>query len=197
MIRTEDTDALRRARRRSNTLLLVLAVGLSVFCSAAGALYYVLRPATLRMAVGPPGSTDHNVIQAMADIFASESKTFRLSPVPAQGAAEALALLTAGKADVAIGRGDLAMPSGAQILAVVRKNYAVLWAPSGKSIKRKSVREIKEIADLAGVTVGVIGQTPANTALLRVILTGSGIDADRVAFSQFAPEKIAELARDL
>jgi TRAP transporter TAXI family solute receptor len=197
MIRSEDTEALRRARRRSNTLLLVLAVGLSVFGSAAGALYYVLRPATLRVAVGPAGSTDHKLIEAMAEIFARESKTVRLSPVSAQGAAEALALLTAGKVDLAIGRGDLAMPSEAQILAVVRKNYAVLWTPSGKSIKRKSGRKIKTIADLTGLTVGVIGQTPANTALLRVILAGSGIDADKVAFSQFAPEKITELARDL
>src|SRR3954469_13910135 len=103
MIRSEDTDALRRARRRSNTLLLVLAIGLGVFCSAAGALYYVLQPATLRIAVGPRESTDHKLIQAMADIFATESKTVRLSAVPAPGGTEALALLTAGKADVAVG----------------------------------------------------------------------------------------------
>jgi len=33
-----------------------------VFCAAAGALYYTLRPVTLRIAVGPAGSNDHKVI---------------------------------------------------------------------------------------------------------------------------------------
>jgi TRAP-type uncharacterized transport system, periplasmic component len=149
----ETSDAARRRRRRSNSLLLVLAVGFLVFGAAAGALYYVLRPVTLRIAVGPPGSDDHKVIQAMAEAFASESRTVRLSPITTDGAVEALALLGAGKADLAVGRGDLEMPADAQTVAIVRKNFVVLWSPSGlagKSSKRKPTPKIKEIADLAG-----------------------------------------------
>ena len=108
---SSDTDKnshdLRRRRTRSSSLLLVLALGFIVFCTAAGALYFVLQPVTLRIAVGPPGSDDHKVIQAMAEVFASESRTVRLSPITTQGAVEALALLGAGKADLAVGRGDL------------------------------------------------------------------------------------------
>src|SRR5437763_2348158 len=103
------SDAARRRRRRSSTLLLVLAVGFLVFGVVAGALYYALRPVTLRIAVGPPGSDDHKVVLAMADAFASEGKV-RLSPITVEGAVEALTLLGAGKADVAVGRGDLEMP---------------------------------------------------------------------------------------
>src|ERR1700730_16658244 len=55
----ETSDAARRRRKRSNSLLLVLARGILVFAAAAGALYYALRPVTLRIAVGPPGSDDH------------------------------------------------------------------------------------------------------------------------------------------
>src|SRR5213076_1432159 len=149
----ETADAARRLRRRSNTLLLVLAVGFLVFGAAAGALYYVLRPVTLRIAVGPPGSDDHKVIQAMAEAFASESRTVRLSPITTDGAVEALALLGADKADLAVGRADLEMPADAQTVAIVRKNFVVLWAPSGlaaKTSKRKPAAKIKEIADLAG-----------------------------------------------
>ncbi|MGY8685275.1 TAXI family TRAP transporter solute-binding subunit [Bradyrhizobium sp. UFLA05-153] len=194
------TDAARRQRRRSNLLLLVLAVGCLVFGAAAGALYYALRPEVLRIAVGPPGSDDHKVVQAMADAFASESRTVRLSPIKADGAAEALALLGAGKADLAVGRGDLEMPADAQTVAVVRKNFVVLWSPSGlagKSSKRKHAPKIKEITDLAGRRVGVIGRTPANAALLRVILSASGVEADKVAVTHFATDHIEELARDL
>jgi hypothetical protein len=79
-------DAARRGRRRRKSLLLMLAVGLLVFIAAAGALYYVLRPVTLRIAVGPPGSNDHKVIEAMAEAFATESGTLRLSPITTPGA---------------------------------------------------------------------------------------------------------------
>jgi len=64
----------------------------------------------------------------------------------------------------------------------VRKNFVVLWAPSGladKSSKRKPAPKIQEIADLAGHRVGVIGLTPANVTLLRVILSASGVEADK------------------
>jgi hypothetical protein len=74
----ETSDAARRRRRRSNSLLLVLAVGFIVFGAAAGALYYELQPVTLRIAVGPPESDDHKVIQAMAAALTSESRTVRL-----------------------------------------------------------------------------------------------------------------------
>jgi TRAP transporter TAXI family solute receptor len=196
---TETSDAARRRRRRNNSLLLVLAVGFLVFGAAAGALYYALRPVTLRIAVGPPGSDDHKVIQAMAEVFASESRTDRLSPITTDGAVEALALLGAGKADLAVGRADLEMPADAQTVAIVRKNFVVLWAPSGpagKSSKRKPAAKIKEIADLAGHKVGIIGRTPASAALLRVILSAAGVAADKVAVTQFGTDHIEELARD-
>ncbi len=180
----ETSDAARRRRKRSNSLLLVLAVGFLVFGAAAGALYYALRPVTLRIAVGPPGSDDHKVIQAMAEAFASESRTVRLSPITTDGAVEAVALLGAGKADLAVGRGDLEMPADAQTVAIVRKNFVVLWSPSGlagKRSKRKPAPKIKEIA---------------NATLLRVILSASGVEADKVADTQFGTDQIEELARD-
>ena len=200
---SSDTDKnshdLRRRRTRSSSLLLVLALGFVVFCAAAGVLYFLLQPVTLRIAVGPPGSEDDKAIEAMAEVFASESRTVRLSPITTQGAVEALALLGAGKTDLAVGRGDLQMPADAQVLAVLRKNYAVLWSPSGlagKGSKRKHAGKIEEIADLAGHRIGVIGRTPANVALLRVVLSASGVDADKVAIEQFGPDQIEELARD-
>ena len=191
-------DAARRERRTRHSLLLLLLVGCLVFGVVAGALYYALRPVTLRIAVGPPGSDDHKVVLAMADAFASEGK-IRLSPITVEGAVEALTLLGAGKADVAVGRGDLEMPPNAQIVAILRKNFVVLWSASGaagKSSRKKPGPKIKEIADLEGHTVGVIGRTEANVALLRVVLSASGVEADKVAVTQFGTDEIDKLARD-
>ena len=197
--KSEASDGARRRRRRSNKLFLILAIGFLVFCAAAGGLYYALKPVTLRIAVGPPGSDDHKVVQAMAEAFAGESRTVRLSSITSDGAIEALALLRAGKADLAVGRGDLEMPVDAQTIAILRKNFVVLWVPSGladKNSKRKPTPKIEEIADLAGHRVGVIGRTPANAALLRVILTASGVKQDKVAETQFSTDQIEELAGD-
>src|SRR6476646_3798994 len=92
----EIRDVSGRLRKRRNSLLLLLLADLLVFAAAAGGLIYALRPATLRIAVGPPGSDDQKLIQAMADTFASESRTVKLSPITTDGAVEALALLGAG-----------------------------------------------------------------------------------------------------
>jgi TRAP transporter TAXI family solute receptor len=195
----ETSEAIRRSRRRRNSLLLVLAVGFLVFGAAAGALYYALRPVTLRIAVGPPGSDDHRLILAMAEAFASDGGAVRLSPITTDGAAEALALLGAAKADLAVARGDLNMPADAQTIAIVRQNFVVLWSPSGlpsKGSKKQPAPKIKELADLAGHRVGVIGRTAANVALLRVILDGSGVASDLVAVTQFGTDQIEEMARD-
>jgi TRAP transporter TAXI family solute receptor len=174
-------------------------MGFVAFGAATAALYFVLQPETLRIAVGPAGSDDHQVVKAMAEAFGEESKTVRLSPITTGGAVESLALLGAGKTDLAIGRGDLGMPADAQTLAVLRKNYVVLWTPSGRSgkdSKNKATGKIGEIADLAGHKVGIIGKTGANLALLRTILAGSGAEPDKVTTVQFGTDEIEKLAQD-
>jgi TRAP transporter TAXI family solute receptor len=186
-------------RKRGNYALLILAAGFLLFGVAAGGLYYVLRPVTLRIAVGPPGSEDQKLVVALAQIFALDASPVRLSPITTQGAAESIALLAASKTDLAVARGDLDMPANAESVAILRKNVVVLWAPSGlppKGSKKQPAPKIKGIDDLAGHRVGVIGRTQANATLLRVILTESGVNPDKVAITQFATDQIAELARD-
>jgi TRAP transporter TAXI family solute receptor len=193
------SDQLRNPHdRRQRKLLIVLALGFVAFSAAAAALFFVLQPETLRIAVGPTGSDDHQVVQAMADAFGEESRTVRLSPITTGGAAESLALLAAGETDLAVGRGDLGMPADAQTLAVLRKNYVVLWSPTGRrgKVSKKAFSKIGEIADLAEHKIGIVGRTGANLAVLRIILEGSGVQPDKVATAQFGTEEIEKLAQD-
>jgi TRAP transporter TAXI family solute receptor len=188
-----------RRRKRRNSLLMLLVAGSLVFASAAGGLYYALRPVTLRIAVGPPGSDDQKLIQAMAETFDRDRNALRLSPIVTEGATQSLALLGASKADLAVARGDLDMPGEAEAVVIVRNNVVVLWSPSGlpgRGSKKQTALKIKTIDELEGRRVGVIGKTPANIALLRMILTESGVAPDKVAVTQFGTNQIEELARD-
>ena len=79
---TNDNPAPSRQRRkRKSYALLILAAGMLAFCVAAGTLYYVLRPTTLRIAVGPAGSEDQKLVQLMAQTFAREGSPVRLAPI--------------------------------------------------------------------------------------------------------------------
>jgi TRAP transporter TAXI family solute receptor len=188
----------RPRRKRKSYALLILAAGMLAFAVAAGTLYYVLRPTTLRIAVGPPGSEDQKLIQLMTQTFARDGSAVRLSPITTEGTAESIALFTAGKADLAVARGDLNLPENAESVAILRKNVVVLWSAPGLPAKGKkqSSPKVKTLDALAGHRIGVIGRTEANVKLLRVILQESGIDPEKVAISQFATNQIGEMARD-
>jgi len=195
----EQAQISRKRRKRKSYSLLILAVGIFLFGVAAGTLYLALRPVTLRIAVGPPGSDDQKLVQALAQTFARDRSPVRLSPITTEGTTEAIALFAASKADLAVARGDLNLPANAEAVAIVRKNVVVLWAPSGlppKGPKKPPAPKIKAIDDLAGHRIGVIGRTQANVTFLRVILTESGVNSDKVAVTQFATNQISELARD-
>src|SRR5215213_370769 len=189
----------RRRRRQKGYALLILAAGMLAFCAVAGSLYYVLRPTTLRIAVGPAGSEDQKLVQLMAQTFARDGGSVRLSLVTTEGTTESIALFTAGKADLAVARGDLDLPANAQSVAILRKNVVVLWAPSGlapKGSKKGPAPKIKTLDELAGHKVGVVGRTQANVTLLRTILTEAGIKADKVTVVQFGTNQLAEMAKD-
>lgn len=196
---TDSSARLRRRRKQRSYALLILAAGMLAFGAAAGTLYYVLRPTTLRIAVGPAGSEDQKLVQLMAQTFAREGSSVRLSLVTTEGTQESINLFSAGKADLAVARGDLNLPANAESVAILRKNLVVLWAPSGlsaKGSKKQPAPKIKTLDELAGHRVGVIGRTQANVTLLRAILKESGVNPDKVAISQFATNQIGEMAKD-
>lgn len=193
-----DTGPSPRGRNQSSPFLL-LAAALLIFAAIAGTALLLLRPTTLRIAVGPPGSDDQKLIQALAQSFAHEGGPVRLTIVSTAGTVESVGLLGSEEADLAVVRADEDMPNGTEAVAILRKNVVVLWAPSGaprKGSKKESKSKIKQIGDLEGHRIGVVGRTKVNLALLRVILTESGVNPDKVAVAQFSTSQIAEMLRD-
>jgi len=83
-------DLALRGRKSRGAPFLVLAAGLLFFAAAVGVAFIMLRPTTLRIAVGPSGSDDQQLIQALAQNFASESAGVRLTVIPTAGPVDSL-----------------------------------------------------------------------------------------------------------
>jgi TRAP transporter TAXI family solute receptor len=188
-----------RGRPKRNYRLLLVAAGLLIFAAIAGTALLLLRPTTLRIAVGPAGSDDQKLIQLIAQTFARDHNAIRLSVITTPGAAESITVFKSGKADLAVARADQDLPANAESVAILRKNVVVLWAPSGpapKGSKAKPTPKIKSVDELVGRRVGIVGRSDSNVKLLRTILTEAGINADKVTVTQFGINQLAEMARD-
>jgi TRAP transporter TAXI family solute receptor len=183
-------------RRQQSSPFLVLAACLMIFAAAVGTAFLLLRPTTLRIAVGPSGSDDSKLIQALAQNFANDASPVRLSVITTAGPVDSIAVLKAGKADLAVARTDEEMAEGTESVAVLRKNMVVLWAAAARKAKKQARSKIRAIDDLPGHRVGVVGRTDVNPKLLRVILKESGVDPAKVAISQFSADQVAEMVRD-
>jgi TRAP transporter TAXI family solute receptor len=187
----------RSANRKA--MFVTLAGILALAGTLAGAYYFAMRPEMLRIAVGPANSDDVKVVQALTQAFTQVHSHIRLRPIQTEGAAASSQALADGKADLAIIRGDLDVPKDAEAVATLRKNVAVLWVPppaKGKGRGKKADPKITKIAELAGHRVGVVGRTPANVNLLKVILQQSGVDPGKVEIVQFPASEAADAIRN-
>jgi TRAP transporter TAXI family solute receptor len=181
----------RSAKRKA--MFITLAGTLALVGAVSSAYYFAMRPVTLRIAVGPPNSDDLKVVQTLTQSFAHSH--VRLRPLQTDGASASAAALADGKADLAIIRGDLDVPKNAQAVATLRKNVAVLWVPP--QVKgQKAGPKITKIQQLAGRRIGVVGRTPANVNLLKVILAQYGVDASKLEIVQFPASEAAEAIRN-
>lgn len=185
----------RSARRK--LALVLLAGALALVGTVAGIYYYTMRPELLQVAVGPPNSDDAKVVQGLVQAFARSHKQIRLHQLPTDGVEASAKALSDGEADLAIIRGDLDVPKNAQAVATLRKSVAVLWVPpkpKGKNAGAKAAA-IKNIAQLAGRRVGVVGLTQANVNLLKVILQQYSVDPARVDIVQFSTTEVSQAIR--
>ena len=183
--------------RKKGSPFLMLAAGLLLFAAIGGAGFLMLRPTPLRIAVGPSGSDDQELIQALAHSF--EGSPVKLLPVVTAGPVESIALLGAGEAELAVARADEEMPDGTESVAILRKNVVVLWSPSGlprKGSRSEPKAKIKTLEELTGHRIGVVGRTQVNVVLLRLILKESGVNPDKVTVAQFGTNQITEMVRD-
>jgi TRAP transporter TAXI family solute receptor len=175
----------------------MLAVILAIIGAIIAGYHFAMRPVILRIAVGPANSDDIKVVQALSQAFTQTHAHIRLHPITTDGAAASALALADGKVDLAVIRGDLDVPKNAEAVATLRKNVVVLWVPPpAKGKGKKAGPKITKIDQLAGRRIGVVGRTPANVNLLKVILQQYGVDPNKVEITQFPVGEADEAIRN-
>ena len=178
----------RRLRIMAGHTWLTTTVAL-LLCGGAGAVIYILanQPTELTVAVGPANSEDTRIVQLIAAQLARDQSNIRLQvSVATDGPTEAAKALEDGRADLAVIRRDSGTPKNGQAIAILRKNVVVFVVPSaakaakgGKATAAKG-KPIEKIEQMPGRRLGVVGRSPRNIDLLKVILRQYNIDPDKI-----------------
>jgi TRAP transporter TAXI family solute receptor len=154
-------------------LRLVLLVGVIGLASGASLLAYryYARPVTLSVAVGSIDGEAAKAMSAIASRLASDNAPVRLKVIDSGTALEAANMFSAGKADLAVVRGDVGDLSQAQAVVVVSHVVVLMIVPPGSAID--------SIDKLKGRRVGVIGGE-ANAKIVDVLSREFGLDRAKV-----------------
>src|SRR5580704_18238566 len=150
--------------------LLLGALGVATGASLLAYRYYT-RPATLSVAVGSIDGEAAKAMSAIASRLASTNAPVRLKVIDSGTALEAANTFAAGKADLAVVRGDVGDLSQARAVVVVSHMVVLIVAPPGSTIDG--------IDKLKGRRVGVIGGD-VNAKIVDVLSKTYGLDRTKV-----------------
>jgi len=154
-------------------LRFVLIAGVAVLASGAGLLAYryYTHPVALTVAVGSIDGEAAKAMSAIASKLVSINAPVRLTVIDTGTALDAGKTFAAGKADLAVVRGDIGDLSQAQAVVVVSHMVALLIAPPGSSIDG--------IDKLKGKSIGVIGGE-TNSKLVDALSKEYGLVREKV-----------------
>src|ERR1700690_1348507 len=154
-------------------LRFVLLVGVIALASGASLLAYryFTRPVTLSVAVGSIDGEAALAMSAIASRLVSTNAPVRLKVIDSGTALEAANAFAAGKADLAVVRGDVGDLSQAQAVVVASHVVVLLIAPPGSTIE--------SIDKLNGRRVGVVGGE-TNAKIVEVLSREYGLDRAKV-----------------
>ena len=154
-------------------LRFVLIAGIAILATGAGLFgyRYYTHPVTLTVAVGSIDGEAAKAMSAIASRLVTINAPVRLTVIDAVTALAASKLFSAGKADLAVVRGDVGDLSQAQAVVVVSHMVALVIAPPGSSIDGMN--------KLKGQSVGVIGPE-ANSKLVDVLSKEYGLVSAKV-----------------
>ncbi|KAB1070926.1 TAXI family TRAP transporter solute-binding subunit [Methylobacterium planeticum] len=139
---------------------------------AAGALvaWYWLQATVLTIAVAPRDGTEPELIKAYADGLEADRAGIRLKILSLDDVRESAAALQDGRADLAVVRPDVSLPTNGLTLAILRDQAMLIAAPEASGIR--------SFPKLAGKRLGIAAHKDADVRLLQNLLGYYGLTLD-------------------
>ncbi len=156
--------ALTQFLMRRDVLLVASAL---LLCLGGAAAWYLLRPTTLTIAVAPKDGTEPGLIKAYADALDASGEGIRLKILSFDDVRESAAALQDGRADLAVVRPDVLLPTNGLTLAILRDQAMIVASPEQAGIK--------SFAKLGGKRLGIGAQKDADYWLLKNLLSYHGL----------------------
>ena len=150
-------------------------------CLGGGGLFFVERPTVVRVAVPEGNHGDYDLLSAASKVVRHNHQPIRFKLVGTPDAQSASDALDAGTVDMAVVRTDSVMPADGQSVVILHRDAALLVVPHGS--------DIKEVADLSGHKVGVVGASE-NGKVLDTILGQYDVAPEQVARTPLARETV-------
>lgn len=146
----------------------VLLLAGAILLGAGGVAAWVLLQATvLTIAVAPRDGTEPELIKAYADALDVAHENVRLKILPFDDVRESAAALQDGRADLAVVRPDVLLPTNGLTLAILRDQAMIIVSPEQAGITG--------FPKLAGKRLGIAAHQEADLGLLRSILGYYGL----------------------
>ena len=143
------------------------------------------RPTVLKVAVGPSGFADAELMAAFSRTLSSNRANVQLTVEYTAGPSEAVGKLINGEAQLAVMRGDGPTSDSIRAVAILHTDPIVIVVPE------KS--KVDDFGDLKGKTVGLIGPPGADDALLGTLRRHYGVTGDTKALPLSPPSIIASI----
>lgn len=143
--------------RRQKWLFALMTVAITL--AGLAAVRYFARPTTLVFAVAPAGGPEQAFAEKLAALVAQQSWRARVRVTTEETHAHALARFAQGKADLAIARTDMRIPTQARALALLDRAALVIAAPKASKLKSP--------AALASRKVALVSTDPRDAVFVR------------------------------
>jgi len=168
--------------------LLKLAFGVLLLGGLGATAYVFLRSytMTIRIATVAQGPESTRALQAIGRVLSAENAWITFQRVPVSSYEDGAKAVATGLADLAVVRGDMAIPPQTQTLAILQRDRIFLIAPPKTNLE--------SFRDLRRQTLGMLEGAVNNDALLDRILAFYGVEPDQVTR---IPVKAAEAGQIL
>jgi TRAP transporter TAXI family solute receptor len=177
---------------------LVTALGtIAVIGLIWGAFYASTKTTVMRVAAGPAGSANAQLIELLGQRFVREHDRIRLELVTTSGPKDSAQAMASGRADLAVVPSTIGGSPDWPVVAIVRQNVVALIVPPASARKGKAKGgKIEKVTQLSGRRVGIVTGNAATPDLLNVVLNHYGVPLAKVTISQIDPKNVRDAIKN-